>query len=94
MSKTYDSHLITSTVADPHEPTGTRMVYAAAVTGILRESELHRTSWFSTEHLALCAAQTWIDRQEANRKKRNRNARERHAALSSLGLKRTPYGYE
>ena len=24
----------------------------------------------------------------------NRNARERHEAMTSLGLKRTPYGYE
>lgn len=33
-------------------------------------------------------------RKEAQRQRRNRNARARHAALTSLGLKRTPYGYE
>lgn len=33
-------------------------------------------------------------RQEAARQRRNRNARERHAALKSLGLTKTPYGRE
>lgn len=33
-------------------------------------------------------------RAEASRQRRNRNARERHAALRSLGLVKTPYGWE
>lgn len=31
---------------------------------------------------------------EAQRAKRNRAARDRHDARTSMGLKRTPYGYE
>lgn len=33
-------------------------------------------------------------RQEASRQRRNRNARERNQAMRSLGMKRTPYGWE
>lgn len=33
-------------------------------------------------------------RREASRLRRNRNARERHAAMRDLGMKRTSYGYE
>lgn len=33
-------------------------------------------------------------RREASRQRRNRNARERHSVLRSLGLMKTPYGWE
>lgn len=33
-------------------------------------------------------------RAEAARQRRNRNARERHQAMTDLGMRRTPYRYE
>lgn len=33
-------------------------------------------------------------RREAQRQRRNRNARERNSAMRDLGMKRTPYGWE
>jgi len=45
--------------------------------------------------MILAEAEAFIAAHEARQKaRRNRAARERHSALTSLGLKRTPYGYE
>ena len=45
--------------------------------------------------MTLAEAEAFVAQHEARQKtRRNAAARARHTALTSLGLKRTPYGYE
>ena len=64
--------------------------------GTVRSTSLHQAADGSTtrEYAPVWDSIAVLVRREASRQRRNRAARERHAAYLSVGMVKTPYGYE